>query len=294
LTLTVSMGVGISVEVKEIDKNSRDPESKEQKVKMIVIGESHSDNGSNGTNESTATATATATAIPVTTPTDPSKWHPQVIVSQSRAYPSLFTKLRDINTSSEDFVKYAKRLMRILVEDALGELSNTSDSPIDVIQTPCGSYSGIQPIDPKDICLVSIVRSGDALLESAREILPGASVGKILIQRDESSPNKAPTLFYSKLPKTKKKHYILCDPMLATGGSALLAIDVMKVKHQIPSSSVIFCNVVCAPEGLQAMAKEFPKVKIVTASIDSHLNQEKFIVPGLGDYGDRFFNTTEE
>jgi uracil phosphoribosyltransferase len=74
--------------------------------------------------------------------------------------------------------------------------------------------------------------------------------------------------------------------MLATGGSAIMALDVLTVKYKIPQRNIIFANVICCPEGLTAMAKSYPRVKIVTAMVDSHLNHDKYIVPGLGDYGD--------
>ena len=162
------------------------------------------------------------------------------------------------------------------------------------IETPCGPCDGVQTPEAPTICAVSIVRSGDSLLESVRECMPGVSVGKILIQRDESHPDKIPKLYYSKMPpNSNKKHIVLCDPMLATGGSAMMALDILTVKYKIPARRIVFANMICAPEGLKVLAKAYPKVKIVTACIDSHLNDDKFIVPGLGDYGDRFFNTVD-
>jgi len=160
------------------------------------------------------------------------------------------------------------------------------------IQTPCGPYEGIESLKPTDICAVSIVRSGDALLESVRACSPGIRVGKILIQRDESHPDKIAKLFYSKLPpNVSGMHVLLCDPMLATGGSAIKALEVLVDQYGVDSSRIIFANIICAPEGLKALAEKYPLVKVVTACIDERLNEDKFIVPGLGDYGDRFFNT---
>lgn len=125
-----------------------------------------------------------------------------------------------------------------------------------------------------------------------RDVEPAIRVGKILIQRDESDPEKKPKLFYSKMPPgVENMHILLCDPMLATGGSATMAIDTLISKHQVDPAKIIFANMICAPEGLKCMAEKFPQVKIVTVTIDDELNADKFIVPGLGDYGDRFFNT---
>ena len=121
---------------------------------------------------------------------------------------------------------------------------------------------------------------------------PGVRVGKILIQRDEEHPEKIAKLFYSKLPPEIKDLYVLlCDPMLATGGSAIKALEVLIGTYGCNPTKIIFANMICAPEGLKRLGEAYPMVKIVTARIDEKLNEDKFIVPGLGDYGDRFFNT---
>lgn len=201
---------------------------------------------------------------------------------------SSFSHGIDENTSSVDFVKYAKRSMRLLAEDALAEFNTETIE----ITTPCGPFQGTKLMDPTSICAVSIIRSGDALLEIVRECEPGLKVGKILIQRDETHPDKIPKLFYSKMPPGVSENYILlCDPMLATGGSAIMALDVLVNQYKVDPERIVFANMICAPEGLQAVSKAYPKIKIVTACIDESLNEEKYIVPGLGDYGDRFFNT---
>lgn len=178
--------------------------------------------------------------------------------------------------------------MRLLAEDALAEFETKS---VD-IETPCGPFTGKATVDPTSICAVSIIRSGDSLLEVVRECEPAIKVGKILIQRDEGHPNKLPRLFYSKMPPDVAKLFILlCDPMLATGGSAVMTLDVLVKQYKVDPSKVVFANMICAPEGLSAVARAYPSVKIVTACIDDGLNDDKYIVPGLGDYGDRYFNT---
>lgn len=214
--------------------------------------------------------------------------HPNLVVCQSRALQILFTKMRDVKTSNTDFVKYSKRAMSILAEEALAELPS---KPVQ-IRTPCGPCAGIETIDPSQVCAVSIVRSGDALLEVVRDLVPAISVGKILIQRDENLPDKPANLYYCKLPK-RKRHILLCDPMLATGGSATVALDVLINKYHVPAANIVFANMICCPEGLQALARSFPEIKIVTAQVDPGLNAEKYIVPGLGDYGDRYFGTND-
>jgi uracil phosphoribosyltransferase len=177
--------------------------------------------------------------------------------------------------------------MRILVEDALAELPSRAVT----VKTPCGSFPGIELCTDK-LCAISIVRSGDALLDTVRECIPSIPVVKILIQRNEASEAKEPHLFFvSKLPDgIQDMNILLCDPMLATGGSAKCAIQAL-VTRGVSTERVIFANMIACPEGLRALAEEYPQVKIVTACIDEGLNDDKFIVPGLGDYGDRFFNT---
>jgi uracil phosphoribosyltransferase len=147
-------------------------------------------------------------------------------------------------------------------------------------------------VDTKNLCAVSIIRSGDALLESVRECLPSVAVGKILIQRNEESIEKEAVFYYSKMPPgVENMNILLCDPMLATGGSAKAAIDCLVDKYHVKKENIIFANMITCPEGLKKMAEDYPEIKIVSACVDNGLNDEKFIVPGLGDYGDRFFNT---
>jgi len=175
-----------------------------------------------------------------------------------------------------------------LAEEALAGFPTTACD----IKTPCAPFRGVKSVSPDGICAISIVRSGDALLESVRLCEPAVRVGKILIQRDEDHPDKIAKLFYSKLPpKVSEMHVLLCDPMLATGGSAILALEVLVDKYKVDPNRIVFANMICAPEGLKALSNSYPQVKVVTACVDERLNDDKYIVPGLGDYGDRFFNT---
>ena len=94
-------------------------------------------------------------------------------------------------------------------------------------------------------------------------------------------------------PGVENMNVLLCDPMLATGGSAKAAIDCLVEKYHVKEERIFFANMISCPEGLKKMADDFPEIKIISACVDDGLNEEKFIVPGLGDYGDRFFNTME-
>ena len=177
--------------------------------------------------------------------------------------------------------------MTLLAEEGLARVATKKVT----VETPCGVYEGLQGPDPEDMCVVSIPRSGDILMEAVRRVSVGISVGKILCQRDESDPLKRAKLFYSKLPKNiSKKKVLLVDPMLATGGSASLAIHEL-VKAGVQSHNIVFLNVVSCPAGLKRLEKDWPAVQVITAAIDPILNADKFIVPGLGDFGDRYYRT---
>jgi len=212
----------------------------------------------------------------------------EVLTVESRALDHLFTHMRDETTSSQDFAFYSSRLMRILAEEGIALLPS---EPRDIVcrGTKTAFQGEVIPLD--NVCAVSIVRAGDSLLEAVRACSPGMRVGKILIQRDESTVEKLPKLFYCKLPPgVENMHVLLVDPMLATGGSSKMAIQSL-VDRGVPQDHIIFLNVISCPEGLKAVHDAFPSVRILTARIDEGMNEEKYIIPGLGDYGDRFFNT---
>jgi uracil phosphoribosyltransferase len=157
------------------------------------------------------------------------------------------------------------------------------------VATPCGAFEGLQVPSGGELAVVSIVRAGDALQEAVRQIAPSAALGKILIQRDEETA--LPTLMYSKLPPdVAMRQVLLLDPMLATGGSAVKAIECL-VEKGVRPENIIFVNIVCVREGIAAIHNKYPQVKIVTGAIDPILNSKSYIVPGLGDFGDRYFGT---
>jgi len=135
---------------------------------------------------------------------------------------------------------------------------------------------------------ISIIRAGDSMLGTFMEIAPEATVGKILIQRNEET--REPVLYYSKVPPLEGKQIMLLDPMVATGGSAICAIKVLLDKGAL-ESNITFVNVLACPEGIAAMTKAYPSMRIVTGKIDDGLNEKAYIMPGLGDFGDRFFGT---
>jgi len=215
--------------------------------------------------------------------------HPACTVIHSRAVTFLLTKMRDKDLPTKEFQMLGDRLMRILGEEALARLPTVVPGKVN---SPCGEVLGLVECPGPPVCVVSIVRSGDILQEAVRSLQPGVSVGKILIQRDESKEDKPAVLYYKKLPPNIPDCFVmLVDPMLATAGSALRAIRVLQ-DSGVSTSRILFLNLVCAPEGLKAMAEAYPEIEIITGAVDSHLNADKYIVPGLGDYGDRYYGTT--
>merc|ERR1712066_54657 len=212
-----------------------------------------------------------------------------VKVIKSQAVKHLFTRLRDKHTETEKFVYYANRLMRILAEEGIAELPQVQKT----IETPCGEFEGCE-IDENNCIAVSIIRAGDSLLDAVRFCLPSVRVGKILIQRNEATKEKEPILYYAKFPKDiAKRDILLVDPMLASGGSAMCAVKCL-LDRGVKQDKIIFLNVITCPEGVKKFHETYPEVKVVTAAMDDGLDENKYIVPGVGDWGDRFYGTIEE
>merc|ERR1712226_1233149 len=189
--------------------------------------------------------------------------HPACTVIHSRAVTFLLTKMRDKNLPTKEFQMLGDRLMRILGEEALARLPTVVPGKVN---SPCGEVLGLVECPGPPVCVVSIVRSGDILQEAVRSLQPGVSVGKILIQRDESKADKPAILYYKKLPKNISESFvILVDPMLATGGSAIRALEVLK-DNGVKTENILFLNLVCCPEGLRAMAENYPEIRILTGA----------------------------
>lgn len=154
------------------------------------------------------------------------------------------------------------------------------------IETPLGvTYDG-HKFQGK-ICGVSIIRAGESMEQGLRDCCRSVRLGKILIQRDEETAT--PKLFYVKLPDDISERYVLLlDPLLATGGSASMAIDVL-VEKGVKPERILFLNVLASPEGIQVFKEKYPQVKIITGMMDKGLDDKKYVVPGIGDFGDRYY-----
>ena len=204
------------------------------------------------------------------------KWSSVTILQQSTQLKALMTIIRNDQTSRSDFIFHSDRIIRMLVEEGLNHLPTRSRTVI----TPIGSeFEGSTFVGK--ICGVSIMRAGESMEQGLREVCKGVRIGKILIQRDEETAQ--PKLYYSKLPQDISSRYVLLlDPMLATGGSAAKAIDVLKANN-VNEERILFLNLIAAPQGIEKIISQFPNVKIITAQIDNGLDDQKFIVPGLGN-----------
>ena len=208
----------------------------------------------------------------------------------SAAVARLLAVVRDATTPRVEFARAMDRLCARLADETVARLRSVGERRV---ETPTGeAWTGLG--EPRrEVCLVSILRSGDIVLRAMLDALPHAAVGKVLIQRDESDPEKKCTLVWSKLPAdVAAREVVMCDPMLATGGTAIACVREL-VKAGCSPADVTFANVISCPEGLAALRREFPLVNVVTLAVDRGLNQSKYIVPGLGDAGDRYFGTIE-
>ena len=206
---------------------------------------------------------------------------PLHIVQHPLVHDALAT-LRDSSTSRELFRRMAFRISLLLAADA------TSDAPCHaiIVQTPLGPAGGQRLA--ADVVVVPVLRAGLGMLEAVLALIPTARVGHIGLQRDELTA--VASQYYSKLPASLDSSVVLMiDPMLATGGSAVASIE---LRREAGARDIRFVCVVAAPEGITAIERRFPEVPIYTPVVDRELNGHKFIVPGLGDYGDRLFGTT--
>ncbi len=190
--------------------------------------------------------------------------------------------IRDVETGHKRFRELATEITEFLCYEAL---KNVPVKEV-MVQTPVAEAK-CKKIDT-DIVVVPILRAGVGMLEGILELVPTARVGFVGLYRDEET--KQPVSYYQRLPtQTEGGTCIIIDPMLATGGSTIAAIDLLKESGA--GKIVVVCIVTC-PEGLELVAEAHPNVTVYTAAIDDCLNENKYIVPGLGDAGDRLFGTS--
>ena len=190
--------------------------------------------------------------------------------------------LRDKNTGSKEFRALVSEIATLMCYEA------TRDLPLEEveIETPI-AIAKAKVISGKKLAFVPILRAGTGMLDGVLALVPSAKVGHIGMYRDPVTVKPVP--YYCKLPSDiSEREVIVLDPMLATGGSAIDAIDQIKTFHP---KSIKFMGIIAAPEGLEALTTAHPDVDIFCAALDERLNEHSYIIPGLGDAGDRIFGT---
>lgn len=207
------------------------------------------------------------------------------VLEQTPQVQGLHTFIRNRETPRDEFIFYSKRLMRLLFEYALSMLPHKAV----VVETPQGiQYEG-RRLDASKICGVSILRAGETMEQALCEVCKDIRLGKILIQTNLDTGE--PELHYLRLPKDiKESHVMLMDATVATGAAAMMAIRVL-LDHDVPEKNITLLSLLMAESGVHSVAYAFPKVKIVTTAVDKEVNEQFHILPGIGNFGDRYFGT---
>jgi uracil phosphoribosyltransferase len=195
----------------------------------------------------------------------------------------LLASLRDRSTPPTWFRSLTKRLTTVLILEATRDLPTRPRS----VATPLEVTEGRTLVQP--LVAVPILRAGLGMLDAVVELFPEVRVGYLGLERDEATFQ--PSEYYAKLPDMAAAHAFVLDPMLATGGSAAAALDSVK---KAGAEWIRMVSVVSAPEGIKALEQAHPDVPVVTAAIDRELNDQAYILPGLGDFGDRLFGTVPQ
>lgn len=191
------------------------------------------------------------------------------------------TLMRKKDTGAKDFRNLLEEITMLMGYEITRDLP-LADEPI---ETPITTMTG-KRISGKTICIVPILRAGLGMVQGLLNLLPTAKVGHIGLYRDPETLK--PVEYYCKLPDVTDRDFIVVDPMLATGGSSAVALTLLKEKGV--QHMKLMC-LVAAPEGVKVVNEEHPDVPIYVAALDAHLNDHGYIVPGLGDAGDRIFGT---
>ena len=190
--------------------------------------------------------------------------------------------MRRKDTSTAVFRQLLREISMLLAYEVTRDLPMTTER----IETPLCEWDA-PVLEGRKLALVSILRAGNGLLDGILELIPGARVGFVGLYRDPETLK--PVQYYCKLPSELDERWtIVVDPMLATGNSSAAAVDLLK---QSGAKNIIFLCLLAAPEGVARMHEAHPDVRIVTASLDERLDDHGYIVPGLGDAGDRMFGT---
>ena len=192
------------------------------------------------------------------------------------------TIIRDKNCGTKEFREVVNEIAEVMVYDVSRDFALEDV----VVETPMGKTTQ-KTLAGKKIAIIPILRAGLGMVDGILELLPAAKVGHIGMYRDETTFQ--PTEYFVKMPEDiASRDLLVVDPMLATGGSAIMAVDALKKRG---AKTIKFVCLVAAPEGVEALREKHPDIDIYTAALDDRLNEDGYIVPGLGDAGDRLFGT---
>jgi len=190
--------------------------------------------------------------------------------------------MRDATTSTRTFRELLREITLLLGYEVTRSLPLTSrriDTPLTEMEAPV--------IAGKKLAIVPVLRAGLGMADGLLELIPSARVGHIGVYRDE---NKRPVEYYVRLPEIEDRAFLVCDPMIGTGHSAAHAVDVLKSRG-VPGARIRFVALVASPDGVAEYQRQHPDVPMYVAALDDRLDEHAYIVPGLGDAGDRLFGT---
>lgn len=197
----------------------------------------------------------------------------------------LHTFIRNRDTPRDEFIFYSKRLIRLVIEYTLSLLPFQNVT----IDTPQGVFYQGKRGSSKKVCGVSILRAGETMEQAVCDVCKDIRIGKILIQTNLDTGE--PELYYLRLPKDIKDYkVILMDATVATGAAAMMAIRVL-LDHDVAESNIYIVSLLMAESGVHSIAYAFPQVQIVTTAVDPEVNEKFYVLPGIGNFGDRYFGT---
>lgn len=192
--------------------------------------------------------------------------------------------MREKTTPHYDFkalLREISLLMGYAITENLSLTTRKIETPIEAMDAPV--------LAEEEPVIVPVLRAGLGMADALHQIMPHSAYGHVGLYRDEETHR--PVEYLVRLPAVKGRRFIVTDPMLATGYSARYTVDVL-VRHGVPEEKIILMHLVAVPEGVKTVRETYKKLQIFTAALDSHLNENAYIVPGLGDAGDRIFGTT--
>lgn len=209
------------------------------------------------------------------------------ILNSNQSVEYLLSHIRDKSVGCFYFRYYSDRVIRILLEESI----IFQDLKTEIKESPLGFYEGLEVETPLyNFCAVTILRAGNSFLSELLHLFPGIAIGQVLVQRNEESKEKEPIFYYKKLPKNiGKMKVLLCDPMVATGGSINVTIKSL-IESGVKEENITVISLIGCKKGVETIFKEHKNIRMVLGFLDPQMIEDsKYIAPGLGDFGDRYF-----